>query len=162
MRATSRRRTSEPSCAVFRMILPNSSSVCRRPRALMEIRKSLSCGSGSAPSCPADTGRFAPASPSPHPRPSDRGQRPYWDPARRASHIHRSQKSDLADAGQARQLILHFQRGVVAHIQRVVLPAGENRCTTRVSVGDRFWVVIPRRRTSSGRRASACATRFCT
>ena len=29
---------------------------------------------------------------------------------------------DLADAGQARQLILHFQRGVVAHIQRVVLP----------------------------------------
>ena len=28
---------------------------------------------------------------------------------------------DLADAGQARQLILHLQRGVVAHIQRVVL-----------------------------------------
>ena len=77
----------------------------------------------------------------------------YWDRARRASRIRPSQNLNLADAGQARQFILHLQRGVVTHIQRVVFTAGRNRCTTSVSVGDRFWVVIPKRRTSSSRRA---------
>jgi len=42
------------------------------------------------------------------------------------------------------------------------LPPGEVRCTTIRKVGDCFCVVTPCRRTSSGRRACACATRFCT
>ncbi|EKQ63187.1 hypothetical protein WS7_03285 [Xanthomonas citri pv. malvacearum str. GSPB2388] len=42
------------------------------------------------------------------------------------------------------------------------LPLGEVRCTTMVSVGDCFCVVTPWRRTSSGRRACAWLTRFCT
>ncbi|MNE60743.1 hypothetical protein D3C80_1559110 [compost metagenome] len=42
------------------------------------------------------------------------------------------------------------------------LPLGEVRCTTIRKVGDCFWVVTPCRRTSSGSRAWAWATRFCT
>src|SRR5260370_41895834 len=39
---------------------------------------------------------------------------------------------------------------------------GEIRCTTIVSVGDDLTVVTPSRCTSSGRRGSACETRFST
>src|SRR3546814_10151364 len=42
------------------------------------------------------------------------------------------------------------------------LPLGEVRCTTIRKVGDCFCVVTPWRRTSSGNRASAWLTRFCT
>ena len=42
------------------------------------------------------------------------------------------------------------------------LPSGETRCTTIRNTGDCFCVVTPWRRTSSGRRASAWPTRFCT
>src|SRR5690606_33881128 len=41
-------------------------------------------------------------------------------------------------------------------------PSVEVRCTTIRNTGDCFWVVMPWRRTSSGRRACAWATRFCT
>ncbi len=42
------------------------------------------------------------------------------------------------------------------------LPFGEVRCTTIRNTGACFWVVTPCRRTSSGNRASAWLTRFCT
>ena len=42
------------------------------------------------------------------------------------------------------------------------LPSGEVMCTTISRSGEAFFTVMPRRRTSSGSRGSAMATRFCT
>jgi hypothetical protein len=41
-------------------------------------------------------------------------------------------------------------------------PSGEIMCTTIIRSGEALRTAMPRRRTSSGRRGSATATRFCT
>ncbi len=83
----------------------------------MEIRKSLSFGSGSAPSCPGDTCTFC----SCIAVTTSEAVRPcaatLFGSSQTRIAYRPSQNLDLADAGQTRQFILHFQRGVVTHIE---------------------------------------------
>jgi hypothetical protein len=163
MRATSRRRVSRPSAPVRTTISPNSSSVARRPWALIETRKV-----GPAASAARRAGRRRPArsargSRARCRRPSGRARRPGRDRSRRAwrSRPRRTSSPGRRRAGApARRLIL--QRAVVAQVDTVVAPSGEVRCTTMVRSGDSSRHVTPMRRTSSGRRGSAWLTRFCT
>jgi len=67
----------------------------------------------------------------------------------------------LADAGNARELVLDPDIGVVAQVKRINLPSEISVINVR-KAGDCFCVVTPRLTTSDGRRDSAWETRFCT
>ncbi len=128
MRATSRRRTISPLSPLLRMMLPNSSSVCRRPWALIDSRKSLRFRQRlRAELAGGDLHVLLPHG-------ADHvggGQAARGDLVRIQPDAHRvlagAENLHLADAGQARQLILDLQRGVVAQVQRVVLAVGREQ-----------------------------------
>ena len=127
MRATSDRRTTSPLAPVFSTMSPNSCAVRRRPCALIadqEIaaaRASVRRRAGRPrPGCSAPA-RRAPRRPR-----SCRAKRSCPDRARCASRSRRRRTAaHLADAGNARELVLDRDIGVVAQVKRIILAVGE-------------------------------------
>src|SRR5712671_2305243 len=127
MRATSESRTTSPLEPVFSTISPNSSAVRKRPCALIAIRKSLPPLIGSAPSWPAETWMFC----SWMARTTSPAVMPRSDLVRTEPDAHcivaATEHPYLADAGNARELILDPDIGVVAQVKRIILVVRDQR-----------------------------------
>src|SRR5712664_1658409 len=127
MRATSESRTTSPFEPVFNTISPNSSAVRRRPCALIAIRKSLPPLIGSAELAGRDLdvllldGAHHVA----------RGHTARSDLVGTEPDAHRivaaAEPPYLADAGNARELVLDPDIGVVAQVKRIILAVRDQR-----------------------------------
>ena len=76
--------------------------------------------------------------------------------------VARAEDAHQADAGNARERVLHIQQRVVAEEDGVVAALGRGERDHLEKIGGRLRTVMPWRITSAGSWLCATATRFCT